>query len=418
MTQLRVKGDQSVIRTQNRRLVLHHLRTHGPTSRVELAQATGLSGAAVTQLTGDLLQEGFLVTGTGGGGGVGRRPVPLDINYRGFFAVGVKLMDDHLQAVLTDLSARVVAEMTLPIPARPSPPDGCLADGGLADGLAVSPQAVAVQIAQAVRQLTSEGQISARQLIGVGIGMAGVVDAERGVSVLSPRLGWKEVAFARLVSEQTGVPTWIDNDSNAFAAAQSLFGYGARVENFLVVIVGQGIGAGLVLRGELYRGFSGGAGEIGHMISEAGGRRCPCGQAGCLEAYASEDGLLARWAEAYAHLELAGPEALATLAEDADAEGHAEAVALLQDGGRRLGRSLSHLVNALNPELLVIGGEGVRLGACYFAAVRQELFACTYPPLATSLRLVTETWGDDIWARGAASLAIRHAFLSAELPVH
>lgn len=409
-----------MVRTQNRRLVLHHLRTHGPTSRVELAQATGLSGAAVTQLTGDLLQEGFLVTGTGGSGGVGRRPVPLSINYGGFFAIGVKLMDDHLQAVLTDLSARVVAGVTMQLPPRLEVEGRLKVEGGPESRVSleskVSPEVAAAQIGQAVLRLMSDGQVSARQLIGVGIGMGGVVDAERGVSVLSPRLGWQEVGFARLVSEQTGAATWIDNDSNAFAAAQSLFGYGARVENFLVVIVGQGIGAGLVLRGELYRGFSGGAGEIGHTVSEPGGRRCACGQAGCLEAYASEDGLLSRWSEGYPHLKLAGPLDLATLATDAGTEGHAEARALLEDGGGRLGRSLSHLVNALNPELLVFGGEGVRLGEPYFTALRLELFAHVYPPLAKNLRLATETWGDDVWARGAASLAIRHAFLSAALP--
>ncbi len=389
-----IKGDQGMVRTQNRRVVLNHLRAHGPTSRAELAAAIGLSGAAVTQVTGDLLQEGFLIAGPGEGSGVGRRPVPLDINYAGFFAIGVKLMADHLQAVLTDLSTRALGEVTLPIPTSRDP------------------DAVADQVAQAARTLIAGQGVPPQKVIGVGVGMGGVVDAARGVSVRAPRLGWQDVPFAQMVTARTGIPTWIDNDANAFAAAQALFGHGRRVENFVVVIVGQGIGAGLVLSGELYRGSGSGAGEIGHLLSEPDGRPCGCGQRGCLEAYASEEGLLACLTDARPDL---APLTVADLAALA-AQGDPGVSALLADGGTRLGRGLSHLVNTLNPELLVIGGEGVRLGDAYFGAMHRELLAHAYPPLARNLRVVTETWGDDVWARGAASLAVRQAFVSAALP--
>jgi predicted NBD/HSP70 family sugar kinase len=174
---------------------------------------------------------------------------------------------------------------------------------------------------------------------------------------------------------------------------------------------GRGIGAGIVVEGEIHRGRRGGAGEFGHTLSEPGGRVCGCGRRGCLEAYASETALLARYAETRPDGAL--PD-IDTFLARADA-GDGLALELLRDAGERTGRNLGDLVNLLAPEGIVFGGEGVRLGERFFAPLREALESRAYPGLADDLPVLIDAWDDDAWARGAASLVVHEAFSAARL---
>ncbi|HEX2863238.1 MAG TPA: ROK family protein, partial [Deinococcales bacterium] len=220
----------------------------------------------------------------------------------------------------------------------------------------------------------------------------------------------RDVPVGRLLAERLGLPVVLDNDVNALAAGEALFGRGRRAASFLVCTVGRGIGAGVVIDGRVHRGRNGGAGEIGHTLSEPGGRHCDCGRRGCLEAQASVPALLARYREAGGPGRPVSAESLAALA----AAGDPLARDLISDAGRRVGLALAAAVNLLNPDLLILAGEGLALGEGLVAGARDALAAGTFPGLGVNLPLVVDPWDDREWARGAASLAAARAWQALE----
>jgi predicted NBD/HSP70 family sugar kinase len=376
-----LKGDQQTSRAINRRLIINHLRRFGETSRNELAETTGLSGAAVTFVTAQLIDEGLIAEPMAARSA---RRRPIDINYAAHFAVGIKLMERRLQGVLTDLSTRVLANLTLSVSSQ-------------------DPAAVAAVATEAINALIERSGIERRRLAGVGLGLPGVIDFTQGVCVSSHRLGWIDVPIARMISERANVPLWADNDVNAFALAEHLFGHGRRATSLAAVTIGRGVGAGLVLDGRLYHGHRGAAGEFGHIPMVQGGRLCECGRRGCLEAYVAESALLSQMTEI-------APDRMGLRAEDLSmlaVSGDAAASKILSTAGQVLGRGLATLVNLYDPEVLVIGGEGVRLGEPLFGPMRDEFNRFSF---GTAPAVEIDVWDDDAWARGAAGLAIQQFF--------
>lgn len=391
-----VKGDQTTVRAINRSLVLNLLRQHHSLGRQELAELTNLSAAAITGVVGELIGEGWVKEARSGTPRGGRPPVLLEIAYEAWCAAGIKVMEDHLEVVLTDLRTEVLARRQVPLSE-------------------ISPQATVRDLSNAVKLLLKESGQLLERLVGVGVGMAGVVDTERGICRYSPYLHWRDVPLKDLLEDRLLRPVWIDNDVNALAAGEMLFGHGQAARNLVVVTVGRGIGAGLVLDGRIYRGHSGGAGELGHTVSQVGGRKCECGKRGCLEAYVSEPALLAQAREHLAEFGRKKTLAITDLIA-ATGQGHEGAATLLAEAGSRLGVALANVVNLFNPERIVIAGEGVRLGESYFGPMREALEQNIFNGLADQVSIHIDPWGDEMWARGAAGLAIqREVFVGPSL---
>lgn len=386
------KGDPSSLRALNRRTVLNHVRRIGPVSRTKLAELTGLSPASITGVTAELIEDRLLTehsVGEAGSSG-GRRPIFIDIDYGAHHAIGLKLSEHRLEGVLTDLSLRVFAHITENLEDR-------------------TPERVTAQIAAICKKLYRRAKVDQNNVIGLGLGLSGAIDAVKGVAVHAPLLGWQGVPIADLIAEKTGLPTWVDNDVNSFAAAERLFGHAKHASNFLAVAIGRGLGAAIVSNNEIHRGRDGGAGEFGHNLVQPGGRRCSCGRLGCLEAYTAEPALLAQFLEREPSKKGITVPELVKLADG----GQADAFEVLRAAGTLLGTHLSYLVNAFNPELIVFGGEGAELGPAYFDPLRETLRAQTFDGLADDLPLIVVPWAEDDftpWTQGAASLAVQSAF--------
>lgn len=382
---MHAKVDQGTARAMNRRLVLDELRRTGPLSRTRLAERTRLSPASITGVTGDLLAEGLLVEHPELAAHLPRNPVPVGINYAGHQTIGMKLLEHEVQAVLTDLALNITARTTV----------------ALSSG---APEAV-VQAARQARDHLTAARPGGGRLIGVGLGLAGQIDSERGVCVESYRSGWQNVPLGALLRENLAVPVWIDNDVNAFATAERLVGRARLATNLAVVTLGRGLGAALVLGGRLYRGPRGAAGEFGHVLSERDGRLCECGLRGCLEAYVASPNLVAQFNERYPDDAVGRVEELAELAVRRDER----AVAILESVGERLGEGLGDLAALFDPELIIVGGEGVVVGEVLLEAMRRAFGRRRFMKTA-QVELVIDTWGDDAWARGAAGLVVEHFF--------
>ncbi len=378
-------NDQSVVRVLNRNAVLNLLHREGPLSRVQLKTLAGLSGAAISGVVSDLINAHLIEEVSLGSSTGGRPPVMLAVKYKAHAAIGIKVRDRSLTAVLTDLNGAIGATRTVTLPDS-------------------EPRTVVTSATRTARALLRGHAQPQSRLVGVGVGLPGVIDTARGVCVHSTYLGWRDVPLAAMLGDALGAPVVIDNDVNAFATAERLFGHGRAATHFAVITVGRGIGAGLILNGQRYGGRDGGAGEFGHTITEPDGLRCECGRRGCLEAYASEPALVRRAQTDLPDLGIDSVEALLAQQDDARVR------ALLADAGRRVGVQLANLVNLLNPELIVIGGEGVRLGEAYFTPLREAALAGAFDGLGRDLPIQVEPWGDDAWARGAASLAFNHLY--------
>jgi len=379
---LALRGNQSTSRALNRSLVLNHLRRFGPTSRSELAVVTGLSNAAVTFVTTDLLDERLIVEGEGAAGaGTGRRPVPLDLNYGGRFAIGFKLMETRLRGVLTDFGINPLATTEVEVDARDS-------------------AAVVDAVARAADHLSAIVPAARERLIGIGLAMSGQIDAEHGVCLRSNRLGWVGVPIAARLAERTGAGVWVDNDLNAFAVAEHLFGAGRDAASLAVATFGRGVGAALIVKGSLHRGRTGAAAELGHIHVDDSDDApiCECGKRGCLEALTGEPALLDQYRAATGRL-LSDVIELRSNAEAGDEV----ARTVLSTAGRRLGAGIATLASLFDPDALVIGGEGVRLGSTLLDPLLETLRRRMFQ---TDLDIRVEDWGDDAWARGAAALAI------------
>ncbi len=376
---MKLKGDQTTARAMNRRLILNLLRQEGPKSRAELATVTRLSPAAVTFVVGDLMDEGIVTEGEAVSSLTGRRPTPVQINYGHGLALGFKLMVDTVECVATDLATNPLAAIRIPLQSH-------------------EPDDVADTLASTVPRLIELAGRQDARLAGIGISMPGVINHEQTICVRSHRFKWDDVALASLVAKRVDAPVWLEDDTNAYAIAQQLFGLGRQHKNMAVLAVGVGISCALVIEGKLYRGANGAAGKFGHTLYEEDGRLCECGKRGCLMAYHSEASMLRRWREATG--------GRATELRSALADKDPIAVKIVEDAGRSIGTALANLINVTDPEVIVAGGEAVSLGEHFLAPLRKTLALRTFrapPPILPD-------WEDNSWARGAAALVTQRMF--------
>jgi predicted NBD/HSP70 family sugar kinase len=258
-----------------------------------------------------------------------------------------------------------------------------------------------------VNRLVHNSGIRKKQLLGVGVGLAGVVDFTHGIVRQNPFFGWRNIELGDLLGTRLQVPVFIDNDVNTLTLSERWLNQGQPEDNFILITVGRGIGMGIVINGQVYRGKGGGAGELGHTLVDPTGPLCDCGRRGCLESLVSDSALVAQVRQATGE-EITDLDEVIRLA----AAGHADAKGVLAQAGTLLGMQMANLVNIFDPKLIIISGEGTRMGEVFFSAVRTAFHDYVMAGLAEDTEIRIKSWGDDIWALGAASLVIAEIFKS------
>ncbi|WP_134767517.1 ROK family glucokinase [Nocardioides sp. 1609] len=280
----------------------------------------------------------------------------------------------------------------------------------------VSPATDAEAVEDAIAELVAELG-SRHELTGVGIGAAGYVDSGRAVVMFAPNVAWRDEDLGTEIQKRVGLPVVVENDANAAAWGEFTFGAAFDVDDMLMVTVGTGVGGGIVIDGELYRGGFGAAAEIGHLRVVPGGRLCGCGNRGCIEQYASGSALvkvtrgLASTPEAAALLERAGGDAAAIngpLITAAAADGDPFAIARVAEVGRWLGEAIASLTAVLDPGAVVVGGGVSEAGDLLLdpvrAAFESELTGRGHRPV---LEIRAASLGNRAGVIGAADLARR-----------
>lgn len=390
----------------NTNLILNLIRSLGPVARTELARRSGLSLATISGLTSELIEQGLVHEMGEGESTGGRRPALLRLNHAAGYVVGVKLMEHAITSAITDLDARVVHYRVTPLAGDVAPSTRTLP----------TPETVIQQTIEAIENTIAESGVGRERLFGIGVGMAGVVDSQRGLCHYSPFFDWHDIPFAAPLAAHFDLPVYLENDVDTLTIAEQWFGYGDGVEHFVVVTVGRGVGAGLVLNGQFYRGALGAAGEFGHLTLAPDGPLCSCGKRGCLEALASDPAVVGQAEAAVQRGEptlLAAAEILTLETIVAAAEvGDVVARRLLAESGHWLGIGIANVVNLLNPQLIVLSGEGLLAGRWRLEPLRAALRAHVFNGLADELEFVVEPLGDEAWARGAACVVLGELFRS------
>ncbi|MEW9921781.1 ROK family protein [Marimonas sp. MJW-29] len=376
-----------------RQQVFEYVRAQGNAARADITHALGISAGSTTTLTADLIAGGYLreFERQPRGTGRGRPKVALEIVPEAAHVVGIKLAFGRHTAVLSDFAGNVIADAAVTSPERRRPVVRLLGE------------------TEALLNKLLEKCGKSRQDIGaVGIGMPGIIDHATGTVVWSSMLETREEALSAAFSDRFGIPVSLDNDANMLTLAELWFGEGRAISDFAVVTVESGVGMGLVLGNQLYRGAHGMGLELGHTKVQLDGALCQCGQRGCLEAYLADYALTREASTALGHSfdRSETPEQiLATLFEKAKS-GHPAADTIFRRAGRFLSLGLSNVVQLFDPALIILSGERMQYAQFYADEVFDAMRKMTLNEGRRPCRVVINAWDDLVWARGASALAL------------
>lgn len=397
------------VRETNLGIVLRTIRRSAPCSRAVVAAATGLTKATVSSLVADLISRGLVrETGLVPERRVGRPGMMLTIDGSTLVAIGLEVNVDYIAIAAVDLLEREVLSKHVEFDAR-----------------SAGPLASAARLRTALLDVVADPLLRDRPLLGVSVAVPALIDAPAGTVTNAPNLGWRDFPLRERLtallahSPLAGLPVLVDNDANLGAVAEYRGGHLARTLD-LVYLTGEvGIGAGVLMNGELLRGTSGFAGEVGHIPLLRDGPACACGRRGCLESLAGVDAILRR---AVPDLVPEGPlrgsglgELVVEAADRAD-NGDAAALDALRTAGEWLGRAAATLVNLLNPSAIVLGGYFVPLAPWLLPPCRTAMAEHTFAPGCGGCRIEPSSLGMSAAAVGGA-MALIDALDTGALPL-
>lgn len=370
----------------NRRVVLETVRLQAPLSRAEITRATGLAPQTISNIIGELTEAGLVRSVSRRSGGRGQPAVDLDINPDGGFTFGVSFGHGVLLVILTDVA-------------------GTVRDRAELDLASEAPEAVLDQIAATISAMLERQQVARQRVWGVGLVIPALFQDDRLVVLGEVALpGWKDFPLRQALQDKLGLPVLLENDATAAAIGERLYGAGRTLTDFAYIYIGAGIGGGLFLRGQPYRGGYGKSGEIGHLVVDTNGRPCPCGNRGCLERYASVSLALKALGDVQpATVRHGDLDRIAKALEGSDAR----MLAWLDEAAASLRQAVVMIENMLDPQTVILGGVLPR-------PVLEALIARIAPlPRSVSLnkaadtpRLIAAEMGPDTPALGAATLPV------------
>ena len=371
-------GSQAALRSSNRLRVLQLLTEHGEITQAGLARGTGLAAATVSNIVRELLAGGLVQVSE-----VGRRKVVRLTRATGLL-LGVDYGHRHLTVVIADRAHEILAERRVGLPPNLPAVDGMY------------------HAEKLFRELLDELGEQPAAIVGAGMGLPAPIDLRTGkVGAPSIMPGWFGVDAVRLASERLGIPVVVDNDANLGALAELYWGAGRGLSDLAYVKLSEGVGAGLVLGGQVVRGRDGTAGEIGHITTDEFGQVCRCGNRGCVETVVA-----ARRVVELLEPMLGQELTIADVVRRAR-DGNNSCIRVLADTGRQAGIAIANLCNVFNPELILIGGELAVAGEFLLAPMREMVRRCGIPSATADLPIVLAGLGHRAPVMGAVAVALR-----------
>ncbi len=389
--------DQAFVRETNLSSTLRLIHSLAPISRAQLAHLTGLNKSTVSSLVDELLQRKLVHEIGNNVGGAGRPATMIEVNPQVGKIIGVELGVDFISVAVTDFMGNILWRKRED--ANPNEEQ----------------EKIINQILLIVKEAMFFGKSKKQHFLGIGVTTPGTVNINDGVLIFAPNLHWRNVPFGKIFSEQTKLKVFLENDANAAAVAEHLFGAARQVQDFLFVFSGVGIGGGLFLNGKLYRGKNGYAGEIGHfpIMTEPSQTVCHCGNRGCWETYANQYSIIQR---VRARLEVKRtsiiPKLMAEqnsgltipLIKQAADAGDKEAIDSFAEAGLAMGQGFAGLINIFNPSKIILGGPLSVAGKYLLPNIIEAVKRHSMPEIGQQVEIVLSTFGPDASLMGAVAI--------------
>ncbi|HHV81843.1 MAG: ROK family transcriptional regulator [Dictyoglomi bacterium] len=376
--------NHQLVKIKNRNLILRLIYERGSISRQEISRLIGLTPATVTNITGELLEKGFIteLSNFREKSSAGRKAVPLAINPTAGYVIGVDIRPKIVRMSISDLLGRLSNIESFPYNSN-------------RDELIET-------LVEKLQVLTED-----RDILGIGIGVPGLVDSSSGEVKISPNLGWKNLNLSGPIEKSLRIPVTVENNVRVMALGERWFGKGKKSDNFILVYVSLGVGSGIVISGKIYKGINNSAGEIGHTVVSEDGELCNCGKKGCLETFASARAIVKNFKGT-------------SLDEDSDIDeiksaiekGDKRAIEIVNRAGHYLGVGISNLVNILDPEMIILAGRVIRLGKTLLFPMRESLESRLFS--TNKIRIEISELGKEIGLYGASALALEKFFYDKE----
>ena len=397
-------ADQALVRELNLSLTLRLIHNEAPISRAQIAQTTGLNKSTVSSLVESLIERKLIhENGITSAVRTGRPARLLELNPNAGSIIGVEFGVDHITVALTNFSGEI------------------LWSKNKTTSLQDKKEKTLAQTLHLAQEAISTAKKKNLEVLGMGIACPGTVDIKKGLLIFAPNLQWRDVPLRDFFYEHTALNIFVENDANAAAMAENLFGVARESKNFILIFAGVGIGSGLFLNGDLYRGNIGYAGEIGHspIMAEPFEAPCHCGNRGCLETYANQHAIVRRvqsrldarrksilpklMKEQNTHLSLA-------LIKEAADKGDAEAIEALEETGTAMGLGIATLVSVLNPEKVVFGGPLSIVGNYLLPSIKEVVNKRSLHELRPSIDIRLSNFEKNASLIGAISVVVDNIF--------
>jgi N-acetylglucosamine repressor len=375
-TVLPEKATHQQMRTFNQQLVLRALHDHSPLSRADLARLTGLTRTSVGDLVGTLIDDGLIEEVGRGQSSGGKSPILLRVAPDGRHLIGLDLGEAQFSGAVVNLRGEILRSIHLPPEERTG-------------------DATVELVFRLVDALRAD---DLSPLLGIGIGAPGIIDTSTGTVRWSVNLDWAELRLGPLLEQRYGVPVVVANDSHAAALAELTFLRRPRPNNLIVIKVGRGVGAGIILNGQLFQGDGYGAGEFGHVSMGSADAPCRCGRKGCLETMTSMRALV----DAAGAVEPSITDESGLVA--AFLAGVTSIRRIVLDAARELGVAIGWLIGVLNVRHVLLVGPVAKFGEDWLGEVRRYARSSVLALLARDTQIEFGHVHDDVVVLGASAL--------------
>lgn len=374
-------ADQTFVKKVNQKLLLKEILKNSPISRAKLSEMTGLNKSTVSSQVNTLMKENLVFEIGQGQSSGGRRPVMLVFNKKAGYSVGIDVGVDYINGILTDLEGTIVLDQHHHLECS-------------------SPEITKDILIDMIHHFIANMPQSPYGLIGIGICVPGLIDKNQKI-VFAPNSNWRDIDLKSFIQEKFNVPVFIENEANAGAYGEKVFGAAKNHDNLIYASIGTGIGIGVIINNHLYRGVGGFSGEMGHMTIDFNGPKCSCGNRGCWELYASEKALLKS-------LQTKGEKVSCQDIIDLAHLNDIETLHALQNFGFYLGIGLTNILNTFNPQAIILRNSIIESHPMVLNSIRSEVSSRIYSQLGNSYELLPSLLGKNAPALGMSSIVIDH----------
>ncbi|WPX09393.1 ROK family transcriptional regulator [Anaerocellum danielii] len=353
-------GNHSLIKQINKLLILKTILDHKVISRAKISRLVDLNKATVSNLTDELIKEGYVIEKGYGKSKGGRRPVLLQVNKDVGSIIGIDLGVDYIHLILSNFVGEIIFEEYVNL------------------RFGENKEKFLNTLFALIQKAIDKSPQTPKGILGIGIGVPGIVEKESGVVLIAPNLKWVNIPLKEILEDRFKLPVYIDNEANAGALGEKWFGEWGKVSDLIYLSVGIGLGAGIIIDNKLFRGAAGFAGEVGHTTINFQDDVCSCGNIGCLENFASERALLS----VIKKLVKEGTEDRYVSCENVDEITPSQIIQAAKDGSRvcrmavleiaeKMGIGVANLVNIFNPEIVIIGNKASFFGDLFLEKLRE-----------------------------------------------